>query len=706
MHSQIDPDPAQSPQPRISSPTETSMESNQHDPFLWLEDIEGKKALTWVRKQNQETINEFEADTRYTEFLESAKTILNATDRIPYGSIRDGYIYNFWQDENNIRGLWRRATLKSYRTQDIQWQTILDLDKLAKDENENWVYAGVDCLAPDFNRCLLSLSRGGKDASVTREFDIATRSFVEGGFEIPEAKSGATWISQDSLLVGTDWGGGLTDSGYPRILKRWKRGTPLAEAKTLLEGQKEDMGLWPWVIHENEKTSVVLIRRTSFYRVDYYWLMPDQSLKRIPLQDSAEIQAIYQSRLIITLREAWTPHQGEQTFPMGSLLSFSLKDFENTGTLPAVDSLYTPDNQTSVDSVSVSKVGLYVSLLQNVKGQILKLDFDPKNQTWKTRQVPLPPTGSVSVISANRHSAEVLLGYEDHLTPGSLYEYHVDTNKVTQLKSLPTRFDANNLVVNQHFATSKDGEKIPYFLLHHKNIPLNSQTPTILYGYGGFEISLTPSYTTISGKLWLERGGAYAIANIRGGGEFGPRWHKAALQKNRQRAFDDFIAVGEDLISRKITSPNNLGIMGGSNGGLLVGATFIQRPELFNAVVCQVPLLDMLRYTKLLAGASWSAEYGDPEDPEMRSVIEKYSPYQNIFKDKKYPRAFLLTSTKDDRVHPGHARKMVARLQKQGHPVCYYENIEGGHSAGANLLQHAKRYALEFVYLSKQLGLN
>jgi prolyl oligopeptidase len=674
------------------------------DPYLWLEEVEGTKALSWVEEQNKESLALFESDARYGDFLGAAETILNATDRIPYGIVRNGQVYNFWQDKKNVRGLWRRTTLASYRTDKVQWETVLDFDALAKAENENWVYKGVDCLAPEFNLCMVRLSRGGKDASVYREFDIATKTFVKGGFELPEAKSSVTWIDRDTLMVSTDWGDDtLTESGYPRIVKTWKRGTALKTAATLLAGEKKDIGVWPSVMHLPGETLQMVIRSLTFFTAEYFLRDEAGKLTKLPLQESAEVRGYYAGRILVSLREAWT-HDGK-TYPQAALLAFSAEDFAKSGKVETLETIYVPDNRTSIEGVRESKTGLYVTLLQNVKGLVLRFSVSDQGE-WTSVPVDLPKAGSISISSANPYDETVFFNYEDHITPDRLFEYAPEANTLSVLKTLPDRFDSAGLAVDQFEVKSKDGESVPSFLSRNKDTVLDGETPTVLYGYGGFEISLTPWYSAISGKLWLERGGAYAIANIRGGGEFGPRWHKAALKKNRQRAYDDFIAVASDLIERKVTSSPHLGIMGGSNGGLLVGAAFTQRPDLFGAVVCQVPLLDMYRYTKLLAGASWAAEYGDPEDPEMWEAISKYSPYQNVFKDRTYPDPFFLTSTKDDRVHPAHARKMVARMKEQGHGVFYYENTEGGHAAAANQRQRAQRYALEYVYLSRQLGLN
>ena len=674
------------------------------DPYLWLEEVEGKRALEWIGERNRETLTELRSDERYDRFLEQAGELLNAKDRIPYGSIRGKYIYNFWQDTEHVRGILRRTTPASYRAAEPEWETVLDVDALAKAEEENWVYKGTSWLAPGYERCLVKLSRGGTDASVHREFDAVTKRFVEGGFVLPEAKSGVAWVDRDTLLVGTDWGEGtLTESGYPRIAKQWKRGTPLARAATVFEGRHEDIGIWPRVMDSGEETLPMIDQSLTFFTGAYHLIGDEGKLRRLPLPESVDLAGFYSGRILFTLRDAW--EVAGRTFSQGSLLAISAAASQVTGELPGVETVYVPDDRTSISGVTVSRSGLYVILLHNVKGRILRFRVEPDTDKWSSELLPLPANGTVSISAASPHSDTVLVNYEDHITPDRLSEYDAGANALTLLKSLPARFRATGLQVGQHMVASTDGEAVPYFVIHRRGLKLDGSTPTILYGYGGFEISLKPSYSATIGKLWLERGGAYAVANIRGGGEFGPRWHEAALKTNRQRAYDDFIAVAEDLAKRGITSPRRLGISGGSNGGLLVGAIFTQRPELLNAVVCRVPLLDMLRYTKLLAGASWAAEYGDPEDPKIREALLKYSPYQNIFPDRKYPRVFIETSTKDDRVHPGHARKMVARMREQGHPVLYFENTEGGHAAGANLKQHARRYALEYVYFSRQLGL-
>ena len=604
-----------------------------------------------------------------------------------------------------MRGVWQRTPLAEYRKKESAWETVLDFDALAKAENENWVYKGVDCLAPSGELCLVRLSRGGKDASVYREYNTRTRRFVEKGFALPEAKSGLTWIGQDTLLVGTDWGeGSLTASGYPRVVKRWTRGTPLTSAKTVLEGKTEDIGVWPWVSHDSTGQTVFITRSLTFFTGRTHVVLDDKLVK-VPIPDHARVRGTFAGHLLFGPRETWKRAEDGQEYPAGALLAMPIAEIVKGNTAAPIQRIYVPDARTSIVGISTTKDALYVTLIRNVKGEVLRY-APPTDKGFSATKVPLPSNGSVSVATANPFESTILFNYEDHITPDQLLEYTGGKEAPTVLKSLPARFDATGLMVEQHEAKSADGEMIPYFVIRRADRPLDGTTPTVLYGYGGFEISLTPRYITSAGKLWLERGGAYVIANIRGGGEFGPRWHRAALKENRQRAFDDFAAVAQNLVERKITRADKIGIMGGSNGGLLVGASFTQRPELFGAVVCQVPLLDMLRYTQLLAGASWAAEYGDPKDPKMQAVLAGYSPYHNVKADKKYPPVFFLTSTKDDRVHPGHARKMVARMKAQGHDVLYYENTEGGHAAGANLKQHAIRAALEFVFLSRRLGLD
>ncbi|MEE2758143.1 MAG: prolyl oligopeptidase family serine peptidase [Myxococcota bacterium] len=675
-------------------------QNGQKDPFQWLEGVDDPKALDWVKKQNEITLKELKGDPRYQDFLEKTTAILTATDRIAYGALRGDYVYNFWQDKVHVRGIWRRTTLASYQTENPSWETLLDFDELAKKEKKNWVFKGSKCLPPDHSRCMISLSDGGKDAVTIREFDVDMRAFVKDGFSVPEAKTAAAWVDINTLLIGTDWGpGSLTQSGYPRVVKRWTRGTRLNDAETVFEGESKDVGVWPWVSHRPEGATEMVYRGTTFFTSELHFVPQGVEPTKLPVPPSAKAHGVFKDVFLISLRKQWAV-RGE-TYQAGTLLALEYAPLK-TGKLGHISRLYEPDDRASIASVSMTKNDVYVAVLDTVKGTLFRQE--KRGQSWIQTQVQLPKNGAVRVTSSDAFQDTIFVNFEDFITPDALMAVSRDA-KPRKLKTLPSRFDNRGVRVEQRFAKSADGTEIPYFLVFGAGHKADESTPTLLYGYGGFEISLTPRYMASVGKLWLERGGAFAMANIRGGGEFGPKWHAAAKKENRQRAFDDFIAVAEDLIKTKVTTSAQLGIMGGSNGGLLVGATVTQRPELFNAVVCQVPLLDMMRYTKLLAGASWAAEYGDPTDPKMASVIRKYSPYHNLSSSKNYPKIFFVTSTRDDRVHPGHARKMAAKMLSLNKDVYYYENIDGGHAASANQNQRAERTALEYIYLSKQLGL-
>ena len=683
------------------------MKQQIDDPYRWLEEVEGERALDWVREHNAKTLEVLKGDPRFDAMKSQAGEILTARDRIPYGTYRGGWVYNFWQDDTHVRGIWRRTRLASYRSDSPDWELLLDIDALAEEEDENWVWQGANCLPPDYNRCMLTLSRGGSDASVRREFDVSDKAFVEDGFVMPEAKAAAAWIDRDTLLVGTDWGeGSLTSSGYPRTVRVWKRGTPLAAAETLFEGQGDDVGTWPTVIHAPGREPLALVVRSiSFFESRYFVLGDDLQPRRIPVPEDLEFKGYIDGRALLMPQKDWdiTTAGGEQGIAKGTLAALDLDGFLETGELPPPRVIYSPGERSAVQEVAASREAVLVSVLDNVTGRLLKFTPPEGDAEWRAQDIAIPEQGSIGIASSNPFNDVVFLNFESFLTPSSLLRVDVDSGAVNAFKRLPDRFDTEGLVVDQHEAVSADGTRVPYFVVHREGMEFDGDNPTLLYGYGGFRIALDPDYSGVRGKLWLERGGVYVQANIRGGGEFGPGWHEAALKENRQRAYDDFIAIAEDLVDRDITRPERLGIYGGSNGGLLVGATFVQRPELFGAVVCAVPLLDMLRYHKLLAGASWIGEYGDPENPKMREAILGYSPYQNLEKDADYPKVFFVTSTEDDRVHPGHARKMAARMEAWGHPLHYFERIEGGHSASANLLQTAERMALTYVYLARRL---
>ncbi|QBE65610.1 prolyl oligopeptidase family serine peptidase [Pseudoduganella lutea] len=667
------------------------------DPHAWLEDVGGERQLAWVGQQNDAALGELEAGPHYLRLHERLKTILNSHERIPFVRKHGDFLYNFWRDADHVRGIWRRTTPDQYRLASPQWETVLDIDRLAADENENWVWSGVLSLYPKGERFLLSLSRGGGDAVVVREFDMPSRSFVADGFNLPEAKTDTAWIDADTLFVATDFGpGSMTTSGYARIVKEWRRGTPLAAARTVYEALPTDLGVGAWRDFTPGHGFQFVMCQIGFYSSELF-LREGDRLVKVEKPDDARAYTV-RDQLVIDLRSDWTIDG--RTYPQGALLATDFRRF--MAGERRFEVLFTPTATASLDGVASTRSALLLNVLDNVKNRLVELHH--ADGRWERRDVDAPAFGTLEVAPLDAiASDDYFLTVTDFLTPTTVYLAHAGSDERTPLKALPGFFDASPYEVRQFHAPSKDGTQVPYFVVQRKDTKASGSNPTVLYGYGGFEVSLKPFYSGVTGAAWLAHGGVYVLANIRGGGEFGPRWHQAALKDNRQRAFDDFIAVAQDLIKRRITSPRHLGIMGGSNGGLLVGAALTQRPDLFNAVVCQVPLLDMRRYSKLLAGASWMGEYGDPDDPAQWQYIADYSPYHNVFPDKHYPRVLFTTSTRDDRVHPGHARKMVAKMREQGHDVLYWENTEGGHAGAANNDQQAKMWALTYAFLLAQL---
>ena len=675
----------------------TSAFSADEDPYQWLEDVLGQKALDYVKAQNAITEKELEARPEYAQIQQTALSILNSKERIPYVGKHGAYYYNFWQDAQNVRGLLRRTTLEEYRKPNPKWETVLDIDALAKDEKENWVWAGDSILPPKNERALISFSRGGGDAKVVREFDLVKKEFVKDGFNLPEAKSNVTWRDENTIYVGTDFGpGSLTDSGYPRIAKRWARGTPLTTASTIFEGQKTDVAADAWVDLTPGFFREGVRREIAFYKSEVS-LMVDGKLVKLDVPEDAE-PSTFRDWIIVKLRSDWST--GGKSFKAGSLIAMKLDPFLKGER--KFEALFEPQPRVSLQNVGSTLHNLILTLSNNVRSEVVILT--PGETAWQTRILQLPGKGTAQPSAVDDHESDDLwLNYTDFLTPDSLFLVPAGENPKDVLKQRPTYFDATGMTVQQFEAVSTDGTHVPYFVVGKEAALKSGSAPTILYGYGGFEISMEPTYGAIMGKEWLEKGGVYALANIRGGGEFGPAWHQAAQGHNRQKAYDDFEAVAADITQRGIAPPKHLGIMGGSNGGLLVSTVAIQRPELFGAVVCQVPLTDMRRYHKLLAGASWMAEYGDPDKPEDWAALSKYAPYQNVKKDAKYPRILFTTSTRDDRVHPAHARKLYSKMKDYGHNVLYYENTEGGHGGAANNLQRAKMMALEYTFLWNEL---
>ena len=670
-------------------------DNKMKDPYLWLEDVEGKEALQWVESQNELTKERYSQAETFDETYNYLLDDYNSVDRIPFPSIRGQYIYNFWRDKNNIRGIWRRTSLESYQNDAPEWETIIDVDLLANEENKNWVWRGANCLGPDFKKCLVSLSDGGKDASVLREYDIETKTFVEDGFFAPEAKQYSDWINEDQVLIATDFGEGtLNESGYARQVRIWNRGDNLLSSEILFEGGYQDIFSFPFSeIRPDGNYFGVLEGPTFFTKILH--LYSNDKLIKVDLPLKVDIYGTYQNLLLISIAEEWLG------FAIGSLLAVNIEDaLAQNITSKSVKMLFEPTDTSFLRSVSIGKDQILVNTLDNIKGKITH--FKKIGKTWFESNLRGFDEDMLSISASDSWSNIAFIGSESFTQPTGLY-FSEDSEEFKKIKSLPRKFDPSVYEVNQFFSQSKDGTEIPYFQISRNDMVLNSSNPTLLYGYGGFEISLTPSYLSAFSRKWLDQGGVYVIANIRGGGEYGPKWHQSALKANRQRAYDDFISIAEDLISKGVTSPKNLGIRGGSNGGLLVGAVVTQRPDLFNAVICAVPLLDMYRYDKLLAGASWVDEYGDPDNEDEWEFIKKYSPYQNVFPNREYPEIYFYTSTKDDRVHPGHARKMAKKMLDQGHKIIYYENVEGGHSAASNYEQSAFMSALQLEYLNDKL---
>ena len=675
---------------------------NLDDPYLWLEDVTSETSLDWVRERNARAAAEFAESAEFTGLRDRIRSVLDTDARIPYVRRRGPYLYNFWRDGTHVRGLWRRTTMDSYRTDCPDWDVLVDLDALAATEGENWVWSSALVLRADDDtdqtRALIGLSRGGADATVIREFDLTRRCFVDadaGGFFLPEAKSDIDWIDVDTVYVGTDTGtGSLTDSGYPRTARRWRRGTDLTAAETVFEGEHGDVAVSVWFDRTPGFERSFAERSVDFHTSHRYQLDADGTAIRIDVPDDARVSA-HREWLLIRTRSPWTVD--DHTHPAGTLLAARYTDYLAGSRDLTV--LFTPDQHTSLEQYAWTRHHLLLVTLSDVQTHLRVLTPGPDGWT-DTPLGGISELASTDVLDVDPvDSDEFFLNSSGYLTPATLLHGYVG-EPVESLKQAPEFFDAEHLSVSQHFATSEDGTAVPYFTVRREGA---EPGPTLLYGYGGFENSMLPGYSGALGLGWLERGGTYVVANIRGGGEYGPAWHTQALKSARYKAFEDFAAVARDLIARGVTSPRHLGIQGGSNGGLLVGNMITRYPDLFHAAVCQVPLLDMHRYHRLLAGASWMAEYGDPDNPDEWAFLREYSPYQNTDPDATYPPILITTSTRDDRVHPGHARKMVALLEEQGHQVGYYETIEGGHGGAADNAQAAFKSALTFTFLEQTL---
>jgi prolyl oligopeptidase len=672
------------------------------DPFTWLEEIRGERALAWARGENARTLGELQGDPRYQANYAQALEILQARDRIPTVTLRPGGLYNFWQDAAHVRGIVRRTSLAGYRTDSPEWETVLDIDALAAAEGRSWVYQGMQCLPPEERACLVSLSDGGRDANVVREFDLVTRSFVEAGFALPEGKQIVAWENSDTLLVARDWGPGtMTSSGYPFVIKRLRRGQRLDQAVEVYRGAADDVRAAPLVLRDSDgrARAIGAYRGIDFFHRQFILFRPGGNLI-LDIPERASLAGIIGGRVLVTLDQAWQAAP-DLFFAADSLVSYDLAEWERDplGARPSL--VWAPGPRQALGGVATTRSRLILGILDNIRGRAFSFEY--ADGGWRSTELPLPQFATISVTGAADLTDEAMFSVTSYLTPPTLYYQDGATGLLERIKQTPPRFRSAGHIVEQLEAVSRDGARIPYFLIRPRAMRYDGSTPTLLYGYGGFQVSELPAYSGTMGRLWLEQGNAYVVANLRGGGEFGPAWHQSAQGANKQRTWDDYVAVAEDLIRRRITSPRRLGAVGGSQGGLLVGTAITQHPELFHAAIIQVPLFDMLRYHLMGAGASWIGEYGDPRIPEQRAWLEAYSPYQHLVAGRAYPMPLIETSTADDRVHPGHGRKAAARLAALGQPYYYYENIEGGHAAAANLQETARRIALEYTYATRRL---
>ncbi len=677
--------------------------STPADKYIWLEDVNSPRAMDWVRAEDARTAKILEADPRFATWQEEALKVSEDPNRLPMPELRGNLVYNFWNDEKNVRGLLRKTTVVDYANPNPHWQTVLDIDALGKQENTSWVFHGMSCLYPGDEYCVFDLSVGGEDAFTAREFDLKTDNFVDGGFASPHSKQNISWEDKDTVLIERDWGPGtMTKSGYPFIVKEWKRGTPLSSAKEVFRGEPSDIQAAALVAHDAQGDhATFFLRGISFFEIRW-WIQTPAGLKELAIPRKATPAGLLDGRMMIDLHEDWTPNPGGPKFTQGSLLAVRLADvLRDPGHLhPTV--VFAPTTDEFLDGYATTRSRLIVVTLKHVLGRAYVYTPTGKDG-WSHKALDVPENSSIEIVTASDTSEAFFLRSESFLTPPSLFAGNAATAHLTLARSQPPLFDASHDITEQFYATSKDGTKVPYFVVHRKDMQLNGQNPTLLNAYGGFEISSTPNYEAVRGKLWIEKGGVFVLANIRGGGEFGPAWHEAGLKTHRQRIYDDFAAVAEDLITRKITSTPHLGIVGGSNGGLLMGVEMTQHPGLYGAIVIQVPLLDMLRYEQIAAGASWVGEYGSVSVPAERAFLASISPYNQLKPGVKYPEPFIFTTTRDDRVGPQHARKFAAKMEEYHEPFLYDEITEGGHGAGADLKQQAHTRAEMYVYLAEKL---
>ena len=677
------------------------------DPYQWLEDIDGARSMEWVRQQNEATAKRLGALPQYEGLYRDAMAALSSSSRVPEVQQHGAWLYNLWQDTEHPRGIYRRTTLAEFRKADTHWETLLDIDALSRQEGTGYAFGGALFRGSDNRRALIRLAPGGGDAAEMREFDLESRSFVADGFRLPSAKSRVSWRDDDSLYVATDFGpGSLTRSGYPREVKVWQRGTPLSAATPLFEGQADSVSAHVQRIDMPGGAPLDVLSEDLSFWSSQRSLLVDGKPVPLNLPVTARIAGGYQDRLVIWLKADW--QRDGKTWPSGAILLAAPAALEGEGG-PALEPVFLPDGHAIVQGVEASRAGILLTQLDNVRGRLKRYSHDAKG--WHQAAIPFPDNGSIHVVTADEDTGDAVVQYESFLTPPSLWRVPGGPGKPQKLKSQAASFDGSRFKVTQNWATSADGTRVPYFVVGSKTMKFNGENPVWMFSYGGFEESLVPTYSGsyedlhgAYGKMWLERGGVFVLANIRGGGEFGAAWHTSALKANHVKAFEDFEAVAADLAARHIASARHIGIEGRSNGGLLVSSTMLRHPELYGAVVCGNPLIDMQRFNKLLAGASWEGEYGNPDKPEEWAFISQYSPYQRLQPHMDLPPVMFYSTTRDDRVHPAHARKMAAKMEDAGYPVEYFENIEGGHHGPVVTEQLATRIARTFTFLWAHVG--
>lgn len=677
----------------------------QPDKYTWLEDIYGERQLAWVKAENQRTAAVLEKDPHFAPLDAEALEVLQSPDRLADPQFRGDEVYNTWRDADHVRGIVRRTTLADYLSPTPSWQTVLDYDALSKQDMQSWVGKGFSCLQPGDELCMADLSAGGEDAVTAREMNLKTGKFIDGGFVLPRGKQQIAWEDKDTLLIARDWGAGtMSEAGYAITIRRWKRGEPLESAKEVFRGDTKDNGYGdnPRVLVDGQGRRAVMVERNLSTFAHEHYLLLTAGLKKLGLPMKSSVNGLLDGQLLVTLDEDWTPQGQAKPFSQGSLVSLDLEAVKKDPAHLKPTVVFAPTAQEFAQQSASTRNHLILTTLDHVQGRAYVYTRG-KDGEWTRKQLPVEDNRTVFIATASRTDDHFFIGEQGFLTPPSLWLGDAADGSLRAAKSQKPQFDAANLVVEQLQATSKDGTKVPYFIVHRKDMPYDGSNPTLLTAYGGFQVSRTPNYSAVTGKLWLNRGGVYVLANIRGGGEFGPAWHEAGLKTHRQRIYDDFYAVAEDLLTRKITTSRRLGIIGGSNGGLLIGVEFTQHPEMWNAVVIQVPLLDMLAFEHLSAGASWVGEYGSASVPEERAFLASISPYNQLKPDVHYPEPLIFTTTKDDRVGPVHARKFAARMEEFHEPFFYDEITEGGHGSGADDKQTARSDAEYFTYLTMKL---